>query len=404
MNDMLAAMRCLNSLPVKSPHVASSTVPYYDKAGVTIWHADNREVLPNLRGVHAIVTDPPAGIGFMGLKFDSDRGGRDSWIEWMAGIAAICYDSLLPGGHSLVWALPRTSHWTATGWENAGFEVRDRISHIFATGFPKSLDVSKAIDKREVGYDNSVTDPATPEARQWNGYGTALKPAVEDWWLLRKPLGEATVAANVLLHGTGALNIDGCRVPGEASPSIERRKHAAPQESIGPQGWVTPARPPSYNEPHAGEYLGRWPANLTHDGSECVTQQFPSAPGQLATSKEDGSPQNNAVYSPRNHGGPVHVPRVEESKSAARFFFCAKPSKRERGDYNDHPCVKSLALCTYLCRLITAAGQTMLDPFMGSGSTLIAAKRLGLRAIGVEESEEYCEIAARRLEDRHDDD
>jgi len=192
--------------------------------------------------VDAVVTDPPAGIFFMGRKWDSNRGGRGAWVAWLTEIMGEAFRVLKPGGHALVWALPRTSHWTAWALEDAGFEVRERIAHVFGTGFPKALDISKAIDKaagaeREVvgqmknpastnrvltigrpehsgsgwGDTPNITAPATPEAAQWEGWATALKPAVEDWWLCRKPL-IGTVAANVLAHGTGALNIAATRV------------------------------------------------------------------------------------------------------------------------------------------------------------------------------------------------
>ena len=203
---------------------------------------DNLPILKTLpdNSVDAIVTDPPAGIGFMGKEWDKDKGGRDKWIDWMAEVAAECLRVIKPGGHALVWALPRTSHWTATAWENAGWEPRDRICHIFSTGFPKSANISKQIDRmagaeREVVSTNPnyrpnsgaiadpkwwqdrssglITAPATDAAKQWDGYGTALKPAVEDYWLFRKPIEKGlNIAENVLKWGTGGLNIDGCRV------------------------------------------------------------------------------------------------------------------------------------------------------------------------------------------------
>jgi DNA modification methylase len=212
---------------------------------INLFHGDCLEVMATMEdnSIDSIVCDPPAGISFMGKKWDGDKGGRNAWIAWMASIAAECLRVLKPGGHAFVWALPRTSHWTATAWEDAGFEVRDRVAHVFGSGFPKSLDVSKAIDKaagatREViGPDPEaarrnkttskfgsiygeiddaesvpLTAPATAEAAQWDGWGTALKPAMEDWWLFRKPLAERTVAANVLRWGTGAINVDKCRV------------------------------------------------------------------------------------------------------------------------------------------------------------------------------------------------
>jgi len=201
---------------------------------------DCLEVLSTLPedSIDAIVTDPPAGIAFMGKEWDKDKGGRDAWIAWMSQVASECLRVIKPGGHALVWALPRTSHWTGMAWEEAGWGPRDKISHVFGSGFPKSLDISKALDKmagaerdiigvakrsnakghvtnyskwdRPEEYD--ITAPATPAAKQWAGWGSAIKPSHEDWWLFRKPLEEATIAANVLRWGTGGLNIDGCRI------------------------------------------------------------------------------------------------------------------------------------------------------------------------------------------------
>lgn len=181
----------------------------------------NDDCLTALKGlapnsIDALVTDPPAGISFMGKDWDKDKGGREPWIAWMTEVMAECLRVMKPGAHGLVWAIPRTSHWTATALENAGFEVRDVVTHLFGSGFPKSLDISKAIDKaagakREVvginknvirdskveggsdygGFtkaDASITAPATDEAKQWQGFGTALKPSNERWVLVRKPL------------------------------------------------------------------------------------------------------------------------------------------------------------------------------------------------------------------------
>jgi hypothetical protein len=158
----------------------------------------NGDCLDVLRGladnsVDSIVTDPPAGIAFMGKEWDRDKGGRDAWIAWMRSVAAECLRVIKPGGHAFVWAIPRTSHWTGMAWEDAGWQPRDKCYHIFGSGFPKSHNLSG----------------------EWDGWGTALKPAAEEWWLFRKPLSESTVAANVLKWGTGALNIDGCRVGDE---------------------------------------------------------------------------------------------------------------------------------------------------------------------------------------------
>jgi site-specific DNA-methyltransferase (adenine-specific) len=239
--------------------------------------------------VDSIVTDPPAGISFMGKSWDGDRGGRDQWVGWMETIMRECLRVIKPGGHILVWALPRTSHWTAWAIESSGFDVRDIIMHIFGSGFPKSLDVSKAIDKaagaeREVvglheradlrkgkaGFRNlpgdnedrgaiELTAPATDSARQWSGWGTALKPAAEHWILARKPLGEQTVAANVLKHDTGAINVDGCRVEGEPTSG-----------SGASMGGMFGMKDKVVGVPNAISNKGRWPANIITDGSEEV--------------------------------------------------------------------------------------------------------------------------------------
>jgi hypothetical protein len=321
----------------------------------------------------SLVTDPPAGIGFMGKGWDSDKGGRDAWVSWLTEVMRECYRVLKPGAHGLVWAIPRTSHWTAMALEDAGFEVRDVVTHLFGSGFPKSLDVSKAIDKaagaeREIvgrkggryaspkqdfrggqhhaGSDtqktaifDAITAPATDAARQWQGFGTALKPAVEFWWLIRKPLGEKTVAANVLKHGTGALNIDGCRIGTESTrrplgKSIaggqfagEERKERA---SIGAMG---------------GSDSGRFPANLvlSHDegcDETCVDscavrmldeQSGPNC-GAAAPVRKKATPRTTNVdnYKPHASVGDDGKSFRADYGGASRFFYVAKASKSDR--------------------------------------------------------------------------
>jgi site-specific DNA-methyltransferase (adenine-specific) len=317
----------------------------------------------------------------MGKRWDYDVPSVEVWAE--------CLRVLKHGGHLLAFAGTRTQHRMAVRIEDAGFEIRDMIAWVYGSGFPKSLDVSKAIDKaagaeREVvgskvtggikrarpnnaeGFSNPytvgqtavpVTTPATPEAKQWEGWGTALKPALEPITVARKPL-IGTVAENILQHGTGAIYVDGCRVTGEPSPSVERRKHSAPNVSIGATGWTTPARPDSYNEQRLGESLGRWPANFIHDGSEEATDLL---------------------------------------GDSARFFYCAKASKADRGE-NHHPTVKPTDLMRYLCRLVTPPSGIVLDPFMGSGSTGKAAMLEGFAFVGIEREAEYVEIAKARIE------
>lgn len=432
---------------------------------VRIFTGDCRELLRTLpdASVDSVVTDPPAGIGFMGREWDGDKGGRDAWIGWMQQVASECLRVLKPGGHALVWAIPRTSHWTATAWENAGFEVRDRIAHIFGSGFPKSVDVSKAID-RAAGAERIVTRPgqtkaaeyagqfdqadsstrerrdlpATEAAKQWTGWGTALKPAMEDWWLLRKPL-RGTIAANVLAHSTGALNVNACRIPTDDSLnggaySVERKPSSSEWVKTG--GTIHSGTGRDYVQP-----VGRWPANVLTDGSDEVVAAFPDAPGQQAEiSTTAPSAKTSRVYGAMRREGEASADRVYSESgatnfalkpgarrldegSAARFFYAAKPSTEERniglehpgvqfsmgstlrdaekvqaakrGNY--HPTVKPLALMQYLVRLVTPPGGTVLDPFAGSGTTGIAADREGFDAVLIEQDPEYADLARRRI-------
>jgi DNA modification methylase len=444
-----------------------------------LFHGDCLDVMAGMEdnSVDSIVCDPPAGISFMGKKWDGDKGGRNAWIAWMASIAAECLRVLKPGGHAFVWALPRTSHWTATAWEDAGFEVRDRVAHVFGSGFPKSLNVGKQIDKdagaeREVvGVDTqkvkqqtgqrntaalndrianngNITAPATPEAQQWDGWGTALKPAMEDWWLFRKPLAERTVAANVLEWGTGAINVDGCRVgtddnmarPASNGRHMEDRPWVHRRQAAG-----LPSRPETTD---TGK--GRWPANLIlsypedeydangkllpNPGKDEVLEGFPvTTSGALNAGHKQGAGSFGKIGGEtilRDYGG--------DTGSAARFYYVAKSSKRDRDEgceglplrgknevygnglntatkldpalhtvesvanrpqrNNHHPTVKPTALMQYLCRLITPPGGLVLDPFCGSGSTGKGAILEGFRFIGIEQDAEYIEIARRRIE------
>jgi len=343
----------------------------------TIHVGDCLEVMRTMEpnSIDAVVTDPPYGLAFMGKRWDYDVPSVEIWAE--------CLRVLKPGGHLLAFAGTRTQHRMAVRIEDAGFEIRDMIAWVYGSGFPKSLDVSKAIDKaagaeREVVSKNPnyrpnsgavadaewfqdrssglVTAPATDDARRWQGWGTALKPAMEPITVARKPLG-GTVAANVLEWGTGAINVEGCRVPGTdhawawdrpASTNIGAGSYI----SDGTQHTVDISR----NKPS-----GRWPANLMHDGSAEVVAGF------------------------------------GDSGSAARFFYCAKASSKDRGDDNNHPTVKPTDLMRYLCRLVTPPGGVVLDPFMGSGSTGKAAMLEGFRFVGIEREAEYAEIARARI-------
>ena len=380
----------------------------------------NADCLDHLRtledcSIHSIVTDPPYGLAFMGKRWDYDVPSVEIWAE--------CLRVLKPGGHLLAFAGTRTQHRMACRIEDAGFEIRDMIAWVYGTGFPKSLDVSKAIDKaagaererigdygqgfrakgsglqgwqREAhSVDKGITAPATDAARQWQGWGTALKPALEPITMARKPL-TGTVAANVLEHGTGALNVDGCRVEhvtvGDGNLALN--PHLRTHINGGNGGNII-----SHEDerrvvtPHTA---GRWPANLIHDGSDEVAGLFPDAKGQQGaiTGSEPSSKTNNTFgdYANRTKSTPRN-----DSGSAARFFYCAKTSKRERGEGNNHPTVKPITLMAYLCRLVTPPGGTVLDPFMGSGSTGIASLQGGFSFIGIEREPEYMEIAKQRI-------
>lgn len=394
-----------------------------------IYQGDSLGVLKGLEAdsVDSLVTDPPAGISFMGKGWDSDKGGREAWVTWMTELMTECLRVLKPGAHGLVWALPRTSHWTATALENAGFEVRDVVTHLFGTGFPKSLDISKAIDKaagaeREVTQkgqrsaarpemlgqsqgkayrlngDASITAPATDAAREWQGFGTALKPASEHWILVRKPLGEKTVAANVLRHGTGGVNIDGCRVSGAPrNPGFKDPGSSGIWSNQANQNLV------GYESP-----TGRFPANLvlSHNpgcGDQCEDGcAVGGLDGQSGTLKSGGFTEGvvQKARSPKSKGAEserIRTARSPDSGGASRFFYVAKASKSDRGEGNTHPTVKSSSLMAYLVRLVTPPKGVVLDPFMGSGSTGVAAEKEGFEFIGIEQDESYFAIAGKRL-------
>ena len=367
----------------------------------------NLDILPTLpdNSVDSIVTDPPYELGFMGKKWDN------SGIAYSVELWTECLRVLKPGGHLLSFGGTRTWHRVAVAIEDAGFDVRDSIAWMYGSGFPKSLDVSKAIDKaagaeRDVigtkiaspkgisgaeqrsdsaagayggeSKEINITAPSTPEAQQWQGWGTALKPAFEPIVVARKPL-IGTVAANVLEHGTGALNIDGSRIGAETI--ISKGGIASGQNNL--VGGPKVKREPTTS-------TGRWPANVILD-----------------------------EYS---------AGILDEQSDASRFFYCAKASKRDRNEgleglevkasgslnmrtdahslangmetkpaQNFHPTVKPTELMRYLVKLVTPPNGTVLDPFTGSGSTGKAAILEGFDFIGIELTEEYLPIIEGRL-------
>ena len=369
----------------------------------TLHLGDCLEVLRTMAdaSVDAVVTDPPYGLSFMGKKWDYDVPSVAIWAE--------CLRVLKPGGHLLAFAGTRTQHRMAVRIEDAGFEIRDMIAWVYGSGFPKSLDVSKAIDKAAgalgtqsqganyAGGDYAPRDktmrsdygytyaPATPEAQQWAGWGTALKPALEPITMARKP-PTGTVAANALEHSTGALNVDGCRVGTEARPVMVRTETVVSATAMSGQ---------STGATSSGELTttGRWPANLIHDGSDEVVGLFPQ------TASGDLTPYLN--QSRNGHAGVNSewktVTRAGDSGSAARFFYTSKASRDDRDPGNTHPTVKPTDLMRYLCRLVTPPGGIVLDPFMGSGSTGKAAMLEGFGFIGIEREAPSYAIAQQRI-------
>ena len=344
--------------------------------------------------VDAIVTDPPYELGFMGESWDS-TGIANSVAMWREALRV-----LKPGGHLLAFSGTRTYHRMVCAIEDAGFEIRDQIGWVYSTGFPKSHN----LDNHRGSLTCGCAAPCGPRPDEqqksqvtgaWSicggcgmpvlpkGLGTALKPAWEPIVVARKPL-VGTVASNVMAHGTGAMNIDGCRIDGSGGMTWE-----TPRGGI----WKTDAAASAKLVPNDA---GRWPANLIHDGSDEVLALFPESGGQrgAVTGDEPSAKTRNAFG---DFAGRTPSEPRNDTGSSARFFYCAKASKADREDGNNHPTVKPTNLMRYLCRLVTPPGGMVLDPFTGSGSTGKAAKMEGFGFIGFELSPEYAEIARRRI-------
>jgi site-specific DNA-methyltransferase (adenine-specific) len=359
------------------------------------WQTHHGDCLQVLRGmadasVDSIVTDPPYGLSFMGKRWDYDVPSEEIWRE--------CLRVLKPGGHLLAFAGTRTQHRMAVRIEDAGFEIRDMIAWVYGSGFPKSHNLDG----------------------KWKGWGTALKPALEPVTMARRAVA-GTVAANVLEHGTGGLNVDGCRIEtGEIRPAFKYFETGCKSRySGGIKGGAQVGV----------KTQGRWPANLIHDGSEEAVAPFPAtSSGVLAPHHKRSQPKKvNTFGDWKDDVGSTFegAPTYGDSGTAARFFYCAKANKADRDEgceriakkqnanwpqnldgndergaaprSNNHPTVKPTALMRYLCRLVTPPGGTVLDPFMGSGSTGKAAVLEGFHFIGIEREAEYVEIAKARI-------
>lgn len=420
-----------------------------------ILHGNNLDLLKTLpeNSVDSIVTDPPYGLSFMNKKWDYDVPSVEFWKE--------AYRVLKHGGHVLSFGGTRTYHRMVVNIEDAGFEIRDQIMWLYGSGFPKSLNIGKAIDKIEgnerevvgekkrgdvqkakekgVGYladvanRNNVkqfgygTETITKGESEWEGWGTALKPANEPICLARKPLSEKSIAENVLKHGTGAINIDGCRVnfqnEEDRKESTAKNQHAdfgtKPMTNNNVYGDYSRIEPKNYDP------QGRFPANIIFDeeaGKLLDEQSGISKTGDIKPYEQ----RNIDSYS--GSMPPIRDVNFKGDKGgASRFFYCAKASKSDRDDglrgfhkksskkfdggnfdsastnandrtsLNFHPTVKPTELMRYLCRLVTPPNGIVLDPFMGSGSTGKGAILEGFDFIGMELDTEYIEIAKARI-------
>ena len=428
---------------------SATLVPYFQDESVIFYLGDSLAVLPSLaeNSMDACVTDPPYELGFMGKAWDN------SGIAYNVDLWRLVFRALKPGAHLLAFGGSRTYHRMACAIEDAGFEIRDQIQWIYGSGFPKSLDVSKAIDKMNgderpvigtkavipgVAFEQSspyatgrreinLTSAASAASAAWDGWGTALKPAHEPIVMARKPLEKGlTVAQNVLKWGTGAINVDGCRVEGitDSNPKVRNAVMSgfdrSPQTQTGLDRVKTD---------------GRFPANVIHDGSDEVLDEFSKA-GERKSGKGNGQ----ATVGELSEGSIPMLRRGNltsrsDSGTASRFFYCAKSSKMDRNEgcedldskhvrrddgqpygtntnthrpdgsarkpvpprENHHPTVKPTELMRYLCRMVTPPKGTVLDMFMGSGSTGKAAMLEGFEFIGIEKEAEYCEIAEKRI-------
>lgn len=418
----------------------------------TVLHGDCVEQLGLLpdNSVDAVVTDPPYGISFMGKGWDApgqmlgymatgdeqrgafayggthSRGYADNdnqaFQAWCGTWLVECLRVLKPGGHLLAFGGTRTWHRLACAVEDVGFEIRDSIAWMYGSGFPKSLNVGKAIDKaagaeREVvgskrqtgakfketqrqidngGFNDpnresyDITAPATDAAKKWEGWGTALKPAFEPIVVARKPI-VGTVASNVLAHGTGGLNIDATRIGTASRPVMVRTATTVAASSMAGESTGATSNGDTTNQ-------GRWPANVVLDeaaAAELDRQSGISRSNRIETSPTTGAAEGWGTYG-SNRGPRGH----SDTGGASRFFYTAKASKQERPNVDGvvaHPTVKPLAIMRWLVRLATQPGGLVLDPFAGSGTTVEACMIEGFRCLAIEKEAEYLPLIEARI-------
>ena len=402
--------------------------------------------------VDSIVTDPPYELGFMGRSWDS------TGIAFQKETWELCFKVLKPGGHLLAFSGSRTYHRMAVAIEDAGFEIRDQVMWLYGSGFPKSMNVGKALDKKlgneriktgekkthsnkgikqseqrtAIGagaFGQEVEEDVTVGTTEWEGWGTALKPAHEPLVLARKPLSEKSVVDNVLNHRTGGINIDECRVEGndakypDTNPDFRDQGRQSKEnmgidklsfgqtENVKRKKVIRKSRDEkgvwtndnSGMKAEGSEYAdadprGRFPSNIMHDGSDSIKKLFEDKSRYFYCAKTSKAERNQGldnfpIKNKKGGGGTSNNVWYEDDVNSASGKFGSEkaPSK------NVHPTVKPIKLMKYLCRLITPKGGTVLDPFMGSGSTGMAAKEENFDFVGIEKEEEYFNIASARI-------
>ena len=463
--------------------------------GSTVYNGDCLEVMDKLDkcSVDSIVTDPPYHLTSIVKRFGKEDSapaqfGTDGAFaraskgfmgkEWDGGDIAFqmdtwrkCYELLKPGGHLIAFSGSRTYHRMAVAIEDAGFEIRDQCIWLYGSGFPKSHNIGKEVDKKQgnerevlgskvtnVGMQGNNFNTGSKSGKvdvtkgnsDWEGWGTALKPAHEPMVLARKPLSEKSVADNVMQHGTGAINIDACRIEGEVKhpetmPDFrdqgEQSKAAIGVDKLSFGQTSNAKRKKVVRKPRSDDGVwsddnsgmksegsefadadprGRWPSNVMHDGSEQVQEIFP----ETTSTEVSRQRTHKGIWSDNKDEDGEYMPAYGDQGNASRYFYCAKTSKEERNfglhgfknqvaggmagrsdgslgsitiNKNVHPTVKPLELMKYLVRLVTPKGGVVLDPFMGSGSTGMGAREEDFNFIGIEKEEEYYEIAKARI-------
>lgn len=355
----------------------------------TVANGDCLEVMRSMpdNSVDSVVTDAPYELGFMGKSWDA------SGVAYKVEVWAEALRVLRPGGYLLAFGGTRTYHRMACAIEDAGFEIRDSLHWITGSGFPKSLNISRAIDKA-AGIEFE-SDETTDEAKEWQGWGTALKPAHEPIVLARKPLAEKTVAANVVEYGTGGLNIDACRIgraaDDKASGWSKTGSNESENQAMSGKNYARDPKPDNDS--------GRWPANIILDeeaGRELDAQSIVSGM-HSAGSKRDYQRDSEGAGLFGVGGNDLH--RFGDKGGASRFFYCPKASKKERPtvDGISHPTVKPVALMRWLVRLVTPVDGVVLDPFAGTGATGEACELEGFNSVLIEKEPDHIKLIDVRM-------